>query len=211
MGYRKFKGMLIRILYQDGKWSWICKQGIPLWKRIFLCAERQTLCTAYTQEASLWTVRRWRRKVGLQNEKINKFVNRERERERKSDEGKGPPTGKSRVLCEQKIILTAFDRIQIYGFDSQTLSRKMKMIKSIFFILLLLIKYANNSKENGNRIYLHLHDKNRRKKTFQGTLQCFTSERRRKKLLRSSCEMRFQKGICIKGISHYIILHTEFE
>lgn len=71
-----------------------------------------------------------KKKVGLQNEKINKFVNRERER----DEGKR--STHREVVCTmraRKKTLTAFDRIQIYGFDSQTLSRKMKMIKSIFF------------------------------------------------------------------------------
>lgn len=40
-----------------------------------------------------------KKKVGLQNEKINKFVNREREREMRE---KGPPTGKSCVLCERE-------------------------------------------------------------------------------------------------------------
>lgn len=72
-----------------------------------------------------------KKKVGLQNEKINKFVKRERER----DEGKR--STHREVVCTmraRKKTLTAFDRIQIYGFDSQTLSRKMKMIKSIFFL-----------------------------------------------------------------------------
>lgn len=117
--YRKFKGMLIRILYQDGKWSWICKQRIPLWKRIFLCAKWKTLCSAYTQEAaSFWTVRRWSWVAKEMRKKVH-------------------PQGSRRVYYaskkKSKKTLTAFDRIQIYGFESQTLSRKKKMIKSIFY------------------------------------------------------------------------------
>lgn len=177
--YRKFKGMLIRILYQDGKWSWICKQRIPLWKRIFLCAKWKTLCSAYTQEAaSFWTVRRW------------SWVAKEMRK-------KGPPTGKSScVLCEQKKKERKHS-LPSTGSKSTALShkrsREKKMIKSIFYPP-AFNKICEQQQRKWQQNLSSSPWQKQKKEDFSGHTSVLHEWRKAEKI---ACEMRFQKGICI--------------
>lgn len=171
--------MLIRILYQDGKWSWICKQRIPLWKRIFLCAKWKTLCSAYTQEAaSFWTVRRW------------SWVAKEMRK-------KGPPTGKSScVLCEQKKkkenthCLRQDPNLRLWVTNALA---KKKMIKSIFYPP-AFNKICEQQQRKWQQNLSSSPWQKQKKEDFSGHTSVLHEWRKAEKI---ACEMRFQKGICI--------------